>query len=232
MAKLPVCVALSGALLAGCVIEAGTDQQRHIDGVWVGGLSLGGTQRPLMALALGGEVVAVTGDRRVALRGTYGLSATAFTGRWTIYDAPGALAEVPVEGQWRIESHLAGALGNVGRFDLDYSGESRNEMSFGQIRGLWSFQSGSGFAVTLDVEPDGSFSGTDSFGCVYTGRLLIPAQRERNVYDVGYEAANCGLGEAAFRGLATRLEDVADAPVLWVVAASGQDFHAYPLARP
>lgn len=97
--------------------------------------------------------------------------------------------------------------GQVGSFSLEPLGppnEAATDIS--AFEGLWgNSDSLTGDAVGLTIQANGSFSGSDSDGCNYTGRIS-PARPDIGIFAISLNAACPGLGAFNANGLLEYLE--------------------------
>lgn len=137
-----------------------------------------------------------------------------FSGNVLAYDVVAAnsfflIAEASAErviakGSFTARSHATGAFssnqGQVGTFFLGYLAESLSGASYEKIAGRWAGSDpDTGDSVFVDVASDGSFSGSDSFGCALSGQVSIP-DPSLNVYKTTY-SESCAEGNYNATGL-------------------------------
>jgi hypothetical protein len=73
--------------------------------------------------------------------------------------------------------------------------------SLAAVSGRWTIRNLSGTATgVLTVNPNGSFTGSDSLGCGYSGTISIIDSRY-NAYRVNLNVSNCGATSGAYEGL-------------------------------
>lgn len=95
--------------------------------------------------------------------------------------------------------------GDEGRFNLVYSELYERASSLGLTSGVWSYTelaSGGGvYTVTLTVDSNGELFGSDTDGCVFTGRIDI-INSDYNAYRATASVSSCGELDGNYTGLA------------------------------
>jgi hypothetical protein len=105
--------------------------------------------------------------------------------------------------------------GDHGRFDLSYDDAvSFDPQDVGLLTGVAEDDAVSGDVLVLDIAPDGSFSGSDSAGCGFSGRFTV-ADPVVDIYSMRLRR-DCAGRVADLDGLATLATDpLSGAPALY-----------------
>ena len=92
-----------------------------------------------------------------------------------------------------------------GRFALSYSSLYEDGSSLDLLSGIWVFNqasSGGGiYTITVDIDANGQLFGSDTFGCVFSGQMLIIDDRYSS-YRVAVSVSSCGEVNGDYNGLA------------------------------
>lgn len=98
---------------------------------------------------------------------------------------------------------------HVATLTLNSAGLSAAPSSLSTLAGVWSY-SAKGFNIELTIQPDGSFSGTDSQSCTYSGSFGL-ADAKVNVYQESH-TRDCAGATDPFNGLAARIPAATSGP--------------------
>jgi len=93
-----------------------------------------------------------------------------------------------------------------GRLALAYDPSYETESSLDKTSGIWTYSGAAGYTVTLTIEANGDIFGSDTNGCVYSGRIRI-LDRDFNVYRAVIQVSDCGVINDEYTGFAI-LSDV------------------------
>jgi hypothetical protein len=92
-----------------------------------------------------------------------------------------------------------------GRFNLNYLGIYDNSSSLELTAGTWSFvgasASGPLYTVVFDIDINGNLFGSDSAGCIYSGRVSL-IDEQFNAYAATFNVTDCLLSNGDYIGLA------------------------------
>ena len=100
-----------------------------------------------------------------------------------------------IEGAWQ------GSTGEFGDFVLTYDDRHKIQSSLATVSGTYTgFDEFNVPISSFVVDAAGNINGSDSFGCIYSGRIQIidPAY---NVYRINVNAENCGQLNGSYSGL-------------------------------
>lgn len=184
-------------------------------GVYLGGVSNGATTHDTPAFA----IVDKNGDARMSgQNGTYyrmNLSAagTNLQGALEGWSDTGEFPNGTRSTSGIISGHLTPTGLNAtvtdrksqaAAFSLYYRNAYSGTSTLSALAGIWSYNSG-GFSITLAIQPDGNFEGTDSDNCTYSGNFGLNDAKV-NVYHDNYVRA-CEGAVDPFSGLAARIPE-------------------------
>jgi hypothetical protein len=125
----------------------------------------------------------------------------------TGYQLVGGVSPAPLtlSGTVSPRSFVAGVFqltGEAGQFYASYqSGIYERPSSLSSVSGAWTLRDLNGNAAgSLQVSANGSFSGSDGFGCQYNGNLKI-IDANYNAYRINLTVSNCGQNSGVYNGL-------------------------------
>lgn len=99
---------------------------------------------------------------------------------------------------------------DFGRFVLNYVSTYEEPSELNKLQGIWTFSQASSsgliFTLTLTIDRDGTFFGSNTDGCVYNGKFNI-IDTQFNVYRLLLDTSLCGELDGAYKGLASLLVD-------------------------
>ena len=115
---------------------------------------------------------------------------------------------------------IAGRVVESDRIDGDYSGENdegrpaltydpsyETDSSLDKTSGIWMYSGAAGYTVTLTIEANGDIFGSDTIGCVYSGRVAI-LDRDYNVYRAVVLISDCGSINDEYTGFAILTDEL------------------------
>ena len=146
---------------------------------------------------------------RVSVNGTaLGGALTEYRGAFRNFTGVNGVSSVDLNGEALTADELSasytGATGS-GQVELDYSTIYEAGSSLDSTAGIWSFGEaflgGGAYAVTVDIDATGPLFGSDSDGCVFSGRIRIIDDRY-NAYGASVSIDNCGNFDGDYDGLA------------------------------
>ena len=110
-----------------------------------------------------------------------------------------------------------------GRFAFSYESLYEDGSSLDLLSGIWSFNQASAgggiYTITIDLDADGQLFGSDTAGCVFSGRMGIIDDRYSS-YRVAVSVSSCGEVDGDYSGLAFNAP-VASGSRLYIGADNG-----------
>jgi hypothetical protein len=107
-----------------------------------------------------------------------------------------------IEGDWSLVS------GETGNYWLLFDSVYFKDSSLDLTAGAWTIVDDTGAETgTLTIEVDGSLSGQDITGCLYSGNLAI-IDTQYDVYDVSVTISNCGGADGVYTGFGALGDDL------------------------
>lgn len=135
-------------------------------------------------------------------------SLTEYRGGWARFFGVDGVAVTTLIGSVTEGEGMSGDYAgseDQGRFALQYQGVYENGSTLEQVSGIWFFNlaasGGEIYAISLDIDPNGGVFGTDTAGCVFSGRISI-INSSFNSYRPNIEISDCGLFNGDYSGLA------------------------------
>ena len=207
MIKQPLtyCLAATALLLAACS-NNDDDFYATPGGLYAGTLSASSLQDSTYAIidesGFGRMIDSTSGDyyrlslsnKDLSLSGTYqeypASGDAAVSG-----DFSGRLTDQGMKGSFIVSGSTVSSLSAL--FDNNYFYRSNLNL----LVGNWSYSaSGDSFSVSLGINSDGSFTGSDSSGCDYAGAFSV-FDSDFNAYHVSY-TLTCGITHSSYSGVA------------------------------
>jgi PKD repeat protein len=99
------------------------------------------------------------------------------------------VGDVAVGGTVTPKATISGSyagVGDSGTVEVYYNTPVDGTSSLDKLAGTWSVSDGQGYTSIMVVDADGSFTETDTLGCVVNGRFSLMDER-RNEYDIEYD---------------------------------------------
>jgi PKD repeat protein len=99
--------------------------------------------------------------------------------------------DVAVGGTVTPKATISGSyagVGDSGTVEVFYNTPVDDTSSLDKLAGTWSVSDGQGYTSIMVIDADGSFTETDTLGCVVNGRFSLMDER-RNEYDIEYDLA-------------------------------------------
>ena len=107
-----------------------------------------------------------------------------------------------MQGDWSL------AAGETGNYWLLFDSVYFKDSSLDLTAGVWTMVDDTGAETgTLTIEVDGSLSGQDIAGCLYSGNLAI-IDMQYDVYDVSVTISNCGDTDGVYTGFGALGDDL------------------------
>ena len=177
-------------------------------GIWHGTFDINGRGNyNLDMLQIGGRLVGISSDAKVAYNGTAELDGRDYSATFKMYfinrndfetaDITGQLIE-----PGRIDARFTTrAAGDTGRLRLRYqSNNYERDVGPDDVAGAWILYQGYRI-IKLDVDEQGGISGSDTDGCGFEGQIK-PVEAQRNAYKVALVASSCDRVDGQFNGFA------------------------------
>lgn len=176
------------------------------------------------------------------MAGVVQVNATTLTGTLTEYIGAQApfigttgVGNVSLDGSARTSEWLVGdytTSAGQGEFSLDYQMTYERGSSPGHVAGVWLFEmaaAGGGlYTLSLDIDNNGVIIGTDTYGCIFAGRIST-IDPNFNLYRVDIDVTACFPFDGPYSGLAF-LEAVRAAELNRMTLAVSNNVHAYASA--
>lgn len=128
---------------------------------------------------------------------------------------------VTIEPRVQIAGTYSG-VGDNGNITLYYDTSLNQPKSLSDLEGTWTWSDGNGFVENMTVDPDGSFTYSDSGGCTFNGQFT-PMDAALNEFDIEYYlyTAQCPsrAGDGTRKGLAN-INDTWWYPSSWLLWAA------------
>lgn len=150
-------------------------------------------------------------DSRGQYSGNINVSGDVVTGTLRAYAPIGYIfpdgsivGNVSVTGKVKTKVSLSvtyAGVGDSGSFTLIYNSRYERDSSLALISGTWAM-SDAGYILTFTVNDNGTFTGSDSDGCVYNGTVSI-INADYNAYRMNLVVSSCGIFNGSYSGLAT-----------------------------
>lgn len=110
----------------------------------------------------------------------------------------------PISGSVREQQWLRGETDSGARLDLTFDEQFKRTASLEKVAGVWEINEGE-YVSSISVEPDGTFFGDSTDGCVYSGQLGVPASSQ-NIYRMSMTVTGCVEFAGSYNGHATLLD--------------------------
>lgn len=210
-------LALIALLLSGCGGGGIGDEEGHgfelindsdvalADGIWVGTSTSDATGviSDLTGIVYDGEIRFMFSDEIDV--GSIQVNGSNFTASVSAYSqVSGYLGAATIEGMYESGDWMSGtyrnSAGGTGTLALNYSNLTDRGASLATAQGIWSFTDVFG-TDTITIQNDGSFLGSDTSGCVYSGDVAAP-DSTKNLYTMSMEITSCGIYDGPYTGLA------------------------------
>lgn len=203
-------------LLVGCGGGGGggsSGKNASLDGIWEGTVDEEGWQYYLLALIYDNTLYAISGAGSM-IYGKVHPRGNNFSGQIDVYNGY-FIGENSISGSVRERQRLEGSTGNGSTFNLAYNTYFDHPSSLGLVEGIWSSFLDYSDITTITIQADGTFDGSDSSGCHYSGRISAP-DTSKNIYRVQLTISNCGMFDGQINGHATLIPTDAGDDVLFV----------------
>ncbi len=196
-------------------------------GVWKGTIdsTTTGQSSPVIALTgANGQSVWMTTDGRV-WSGEMPHSGASFNATFAghMYDGT-HFPDGTNHGTWSFMfDHLATTAtdgrftgsGDAGTFQMEMNPMWNRPASLGEVAGVYTRSTSTGYTMTMTVSSNGQMSASDSRGCVFGGTVSVP-DATHNMYRVDATVSSCGALDGAYAGFGTLVD--ADAMRDWMTA--------------
>lgn len=206
--------------------ETGNNSDANANGIWLGTLTVNGSDSDLAGLFYKGELFfGSTFGFGELYEGSYSVSGNQITGDLNVYDENygsrinTATFSGNVSEKSKITADYSSAASS-GSFSLDYDALYGRNSSLNVITGIFSFSDGTGYTLTITIQNDGTFDGSDTNSCAYAGTVGI-VDPAINVYDVELtitDMMNCPAPEGVYNGYAVLSDDISPNDSLIVFA--------------
>lgn len=111
------------------------------------------------------------------------------------------------------------AENDTGTFSLDYNPALERPLDFpNEVVGQWGYNISPNDWVDITINPDGSFTGTDSAGCQYSGAIDV-IEPSWDILDITLSATQCGALNGSYSGLGIIEFDPAR-DMLWLMVSN------------
>lgn len=177
------------------------------NGIWRGTVtnsSVGYTSNDVVGLAFNGQLYFFDPNSGEMDTGAYTLSGNQMTANVTAYvdGVAGAVATGTITATVQSAASVSGtytnSLGQSGTVNLTYDSLYDRSVSLADTQDVWMYTDGA-YTITISANGDGSFTGSDTDGCTYTGSLVL-AEPGKNLYATGLNVANCGVENGTYSG--------------------------------
>jgi hypothetical protein len=217
--------------LAACGGGGGGTTHANPDGIYKGTFTENGVTADVTGLVYGGRLILFSESAEVLIDGTIAVSGTDSTVSAASYDAFGLVDTGTLTGTVDEGASLSGtystALGDTGSYSLTFDPIYNRSASLATLADTWSdatWAATHGFdAFTFSALSNGSFTGSDTGGCLFDG-TLAPVSPGINIYIVAMTVSSCGAANGNFTGYATTDDTTATNDTLFLVASGDNDF--------
>lgn len=221
---LPAVVVSGSSIVVGCGGHSGScsygsyscaPAQGNADpsGIYEGTLTdtASHTQTPVVALIAENGEGRISGSDGTYYRITVGTMGNGVSGSYTAYSngtalPDGGLADAgSLSGtvtQNGLDATLTDQKGDTQTASLNFDNNYNIPSSLPTLAGTWSSAAGS-FSLTLNIQSNGAFTGSDSSGCTYSGSFGL-IDTSFNAYSENY-TVSCSSGSSTFSGLSNFL---------------------------
>lgn len=201
------------------------------EGIWRGTFTENGVGTfEVDGLIYDGEIIAYSEDAGVMYRGTINVSGSNLTASANCYEVGGGLTGTSsISGTMSAQNslqatftttYLSNNATTTGTIALNYDSVYDRTSSISSIQGNWGVVNGS-YTFSSTIDSQGSITGNDSDGCVYTGVFSI-LDPQKNLYTADIDVAQCGVMNGTYGGYAILYDENAenDGLTWWVSNAT------------
>ncbi|RDH81058.1 MAG: hypothetical protein DIZ80_13130 [endosymbiont of Galathealinum brachiosum] len=193
------------------------------DGIWTGTISDSGATFGLTALVYDNEMYGFSNDGDALIQGSLFVSGTTVSGTAKSYAISTGefITNSTISGTVQQGISFTGSTSGGSTFNLTYDDFYDRAKSLPDTSGIWSVTNGF-YTATITVQNDGSFTGSDTEGCVFSGNLIDP-DSTKNIFNSLINVSSCGILNGAYGGLASLGEIVVADDVL-VITGTNTNF--------
>lgn len=206
-------------MLISCGGGGSSTPDGNPNGLYSGTFTEGGTTYNLAGLVINGNFVGVSADAGTIQTGSYTVNGKSLSGSLKVLEIGGgflynsALSATFVEGQ-SISGTATGG-GGTATFNLSLD-PIYNRTPNANLAGTYSVTTGS-YTFTVTTDNSGSFTGSDTDGCTYSGTQAA-YDSTHNLYRLVVTIANCGVDNGTYSGYSFN-DDISAAndALVWVL---------------
>lgn len=213
-------------------------------GVWTGQATNDGlpgvTQEIVGITTDAGEFRFVSVDTLGQFIGTFNTSGNAAAGTGVGFAPAGTtwidgstLTSLTISGSMAerssIQASWASGSSESGSISLVYDPIHDRNSALRLLSGSWTSVT-VGYSIVLNVDEVGTFSGSDTNGCTYTGSATL-IDENHNSYDINLDIAGCSSWEGAYSGLAVLGDNQSQNDTLFIAVDNGFNALSAELTR-
>ena len=118
---------------------------------------------------------------------------------------------------------------DLGTISLSYDPMYEQPPALSSLEANWFYTDGT-YSITISMDGIGQFTGDDTDGCHYDGRLQL-TQPGTNAFLFGFDLTACGTSNGRYDGLATVVDSVVQADTLIASVDNNQLALLFVLSR-
>lgn len=205
-----------------------TPPDEDANGIWEGALTVdGGPDYELLGLLYEGEIIALSIEANTMYKGSYTVDGDDISGNATVYEI-GATAvgtatlNGVVTGKSQISFTYNTSYGATGSVSLFYDNVYERNSTLSKIAGNYSSVVSGFNTFNISIENDGSFTGSNTDGCQYSGDFTI-LDSNFNLYDLITTVSSCAATDGVYEGFAV-LSDFNGVDDALTVTLSNENF--------
>jgi hypothetical protein len=116
---------------------------------------------------------------------------------------------------------FTGSTSQGSTFNLTYDNSFDETKTLSNVAGIWSATEDL-YTITVTIQNDGSFLGSDTDRCVYSGNIIDP-DSSKNIFNSLVNISSCGAVNGAYTGLAS-LGTIAVVDDVLAITGTNSDF--------
>ena len=176
------------------------------DGIWTGSFTDSGVTYDFAGLVYNNYLVAFSSSAGTLYEGTVFVNGSTLSGTVDVYIGGAYSNTTVLSGTVNGGVSISGSDDVGATFTLAYDSLYDRTSSLAKVAGIWSITEGA-FTQTIVVASDGTFTGSDTDGCLHNGAITI-LDASHNIYRVANTVSSCGIFNGSYLGYAT-LDDFA-----------------------
>jgi hypothetical protein len=211
---------------------------KTLDGMWTGTLqsNISDQTQAIVAITNNGRMILISRQSNVIYDGDVLVDSKAatFSTDLRAYNAGGAsFATLTFSGTFaervNIEGTYTSTSGDTGTITLNFNAQYDRGSSLTLTQGIWTETAGT-YVNTITANADGSFFGSDTDSCSYTGNVTI-IDPDFAVYGLNMDVSTCSLLDGAYTGFAFLSDSISQNDTLNLVATNDTFGFLFTMAR-